>query len=268
VVALLLAGSALACDVASRGGAEPAAVVSTATAGDDVFGGLIWRLQSQRDADGAVQEVEGRITLRFLDGRLTGFTGCNALDASYALDARRSPRLTIETGSVTLRACEPTRLAQEQLLLANLERVARVRVNASQLVLSDAGGTEVLTFEAEAPLALHGVTWQLTDVANGRGGVEQVSDVGPVLLRVSDDGGLQLTTPCHDLQATLDREADALTVGALRATATRGCGERDRQHDARVRAALAATVRYAIEEERLMLRTETGALSARFEVAR
>jgi heat shock protein HslJ len=267
--AALVAVGVAACDASAPRDASPAgSAIVAAAAGEDVFGGLTWRLVSQRGADGTMQEAEGRVALRFLDGRLTGTTGCNQLDASYALDARRAGRLTIETGSLTVRACADPLQAQEQLLLANLEQSASVRVSGSALVLRDAQGGELLVFEAESPLTLVGGSWRLVQVENGLGGLESVPDTIALTLTFGDDGSLTISTPCHDLRGTVDREAEALAIAGVRATASRDCSAESQRQETRLRAALGATVRYAIEEERLSLRTESGTVAARLVAAR
>jgi heat shock protein HslJ len=267
--AVVLATVLAACNRPDAGDAPPGAASAVASvAGEDLFGGLTWRLVSQRDAHGDMQQAEGRVALRFLDGRLTGSTGCNQLDASYALDGRRASRLTIETGSLTVRACTPSLHEQEQLLLANLEQSAVVRVAAQTLVLRDAQGIERLVFEAEQSLTLPGVRWRLVQVDNGTGGLQSVPDDLTLTLTLADDGALTITTPCHDFTAVADREADALVITAVRPVATRACAPEHEWHEGRLRAALGATVRYAIEEERLSLRRESGMVAARFVAAR
>jgi heat shock protein HslJ len=120
------------------------------TAGDDDEGsadalpleGVEWVLTSGIDVDGWEAVAP---TAAFADGSLAGSTGCNRYNASYTVDGE-----TLEIGAVasTRMACPPPADAVERDFLAALELIAGHRLEASELVLLDAEGAEVLRFAA------------------------------------------------------------------------------------------------------------------------
>jgi heat shock protein HslJ len=77
------------------------------------------------------------------NGSVSGFSGCNTYSAGSAVVA---DQLLLEPIGTTKIACEPGVQAVEQAYLAALGSVASWRVDGDRLVLSDGGGSPVLTF--------------------------------------------------------------------------------------------------------------------------
>lgn len=76
------------------------------------------------------------------DGRLTGHTSCNPLQARYTLDAER---LTLQNLSAGREPCNTLQLEQEDRVLSALDAVATARVRPDGLLeLRDADGRGVL----------------------------------------------------------------------------------------------------------------------------
>ena len=76
------------------------------------------------------------------DGRLTGHTSCNLLQASYTLDG---DRLTLQQLSTGRARCGTLQLEQEDRVLSALDAVATARVRPDGLLeLRDADGRGVL----------------------------------------------------------------------------------------------------------------------------
>jgi heat shock protein HslJ len=84
-------------------------------------------------------------TAAFADGSVTGSTGCNRYNASYTVDGE-----TLAIGAVasTRMACPPPADAVERDFLLALEQVAGHRLEATELVLLDAEGAELLRYAA------------------------------------------------------------------------------------------------------------------------
>lgn len=78
------------------------------------------------------QFPEGIPSLSFLDGgRLAGFTGCNNLSGSFALEGTA---IKLDPGAVTRKACPGT---GEQDFLGALSKVGNLKIDKDKLILLD-----------------------------------------------------------------------------------------------------------------------------------
>jgi heat shock protein HslJ len=86
-------------------------------------------------------------TAAFVEGTVSGTTGCNRYNAPYTVEGD-----SLEIGLIasTLMACAAPAGDVEQAFTAALERVAAYEVADDELVLHDADHSEVLRFTAEA----------------------------------------------------------------------------------------------------------------------
>jgi len=86
------------------------------------------------------------------DGNLGGFAGCNTYNAVYQVD---DDSLTIGPATATGQSCtEPEGIMeQENAFLAALESAATYEVKGSQLIVKNASGQQVLTFEPEPEIS-------------------------------------------------------------------------------------------------------------------
>ena len=88
-------------------------------------------------------------TLKFENGRLTGFTGCNRLFASYLASSTGS--LALSALGTTKMACMGTGGALERAVLQALEAVDLYALPLGQLNLLDANHKILLTYIPEKP---------------------------------------------------------------------------------------------------------------------
>ncbi|WP_286239629.1 META domain-containing protein [Neptuniibacter halophilus] len=84
-----------------------------------------------------------RAALQFhADGRVTGSTGCNLLNAAYT---QRGERLRIKPAAVTMRACIPALGDQEYRFLKFFEQIQRYRIDQQgRLILLTAEGDRLI----------------------------------------------------------------------------------------------------------------------------
>jgi putative lipoprotein len=81
----------------------------------------------------------------FVDGTVSGWTGCNRFRAQYRLDGAA---LTIGPIASTKMACPPPADEVERAYLNTLARVARWRPDRADLVVLDGEGVELLRYRA------------------------------------------------------------------------------------------------------------------------
>lgn len=156
-------------------------------------------------------------TLLFADAIAGGFAGCNSFRAPFqATDA------TLAFGPVatTLKACDDAVMAFERSYLAALGTVAGYAISGDALSLTDAAGTEVLAFQAQAPASLEG-EWEVTGYLVGSGETAAVTSplVGtrPVVT-FGPDGILSGTAGCNQFSGGYGIEGDHITIGPLMST--------------------------------------------------
>ncbi|MET9630301.1 META domain-containing protein [Lentzea sp. NPDC006480] len=138
---LLSAGPAWKLDgstlVITGSGAE---IVLTAEAPAKLEGG-IWKLESLIQAD-AVSSVPGRVpaTLKFENGNVSVFTGCNDGSASYKVDGQT---ITFESLVHTDKACGADETSVEKAVVAVLSGQVTYKIDRKSLTLTNAKGEGV-----------------------------------------------------------------------------------------------------------------------------
>ncbi len=173
-----------------------------------------WRLTGLpgRELPGAGEREA--VTVRFADGRITGFSGCNQLVGSYTLDGEK---LVLGQLGGTMMACpEPARSTEDQFLKA-FSGTMRVVVEGDNLTLVPESGGDALRFEREAPPRFEGVRWEVTGYNNGRQAV--VSPMAGTRLTLEfQDGQVSGDSGCNRFHGSFAVEGNALTIGPLATT--------------------------------------------------
>jgi heat shock protein HslJ len=103
--------------------------------------GGTWKLDSIVQAD-AVSSVPGRVpaTLKFENGKVAVFTGCNDGSASYQVDGQS---ITFDSVAHTDKACGPDETAAEKAVIAALTGKVTYKINRSTLTLTNTKGEGV-----------------------------------------------------------------------------------------------------------------------------
>ena len=85
--------------------------------------------------------------VRFGDGRMEGFGGCNRIVARYVQDTVGARAIVIGRIEVGNRSCDPSARAAEQHVLNVLSAVSSYSITADAMSMTGSGGT--LRFRAE-----------------------------------------------------------------------------------------------------------------------
>ena len=146
-----------------------------------------WQLVSGKDitiSDGVV------VSAAFTEGNVFGSSGCNQYRGPYTLDG---DSLEIGETAGTRMACPPPADEIERAYLAALVDVASWAIDGEELVLSDAGGNELLRYEVASITG----KWTVTGVKTGDAVVSPI--VGTELTAVfADDGSLTGSAGCNN----------------------------------------------------------------------
>ncbi len=204
--------------------------------------GTTWRLTSPgalaADATGA---KAGPLTVRFQDGRASGFSGCNRFTGGFT---RTGDTLTVGPLAGTMIACPEPRMALEKGFLDALSGAHRVAIAGDRLTLTPASGAP-LVFEAEPPPTLEGVAWKITGFNNGRQAVVSPLN-GTSLTLTFADGKVLGSAGCNTFRASYTADGNRLSIGPA-ATTRKACPadgvmEQERQFLAALKTAQTWTV--------------------------
>jgi heat shock protein HslJ len=204
--------------------------------------GTAWQLTSPGGTAGEAKDATtDRPTVRFADGRASGFAGCNRFTGAFQ---REGDTLTVGRLAGTMMACPEPRMAAEKAFLDGLSGTHRVAIAGDRLTLTPASGTP-LVFKAEPEPTLEGVTWKVTGFNNGRQAV--VSAVtGTTLTMTFESGTVRGSSGCNTFRAPYKSEGDRLSIGAAATTrklcAAEGVMEQERQFLAALKTAKVWTV--------------------------
>jgi heat shock protein HslJ len=204
--------------------------------------GTTWRLDAPGSTAGDVKDARATSpTVRFADGRASGFSGCNRFTGGYT---REGDTLTVGRLAGTMMACPEPRMAAEKAFLAGLSGPHRVAITGDRLTLTPASGPP-LTFLAEPPPTLEGVTWNVTGFNNGRQAVVSPR-TGTTVTLSFEDGKVTGTTGCNTFRAPYTSEGNRLSIGPAattrKACPAEGVMEQERQFLAALQTARTWTV--------------------------
>jgi heat shock protein HslJ len=226
--------------------------------------GTSWNLSSYAGPEDAVvpaAESPAGASLTFAaDGSWSGSTGCNRIMGTYMQDGSN---LTIDSGPMTLMACEGPVADQETAIIAALPLVASFTAG-DVLELRSAEDSVLLTYEAGLA-GLAGTSWQATGVNNGKEAVVSQAGVEMATIAFDDAGQVSGSGGCNSFTGTYETsEPDGLTFGPLAST-MKACADDVMQIEQEYFAALANVTTYQIEADRLTLRDASGATQVTFQ---
>lgn len=87
--------------------------------------------------------------LRFGDGRMEGYGGCNQIEARYVLDSVGAGAIAIGRIETGRHGCEPGAQASESRMLEVLQSVSSYAVVGNTLTMTGSGGTLVFVARDE-----------------------------------------------------------------------------------------------------------------------
>ncbi len=205
--------------------------------------GTTWQFTAPGGAAGEAKDpTSAPPTVRFVDGRASGFSGCNRFTGSYTRDG---DSVTVGRLAGTMMACPEPRMAIEKGFLDSLSGTHRMAIAGDRLTLTPASGAP-LAFQAEPEPTLEGVTWKVTGFNNGRQAV--VSAVtGTTLTLTFENGMVQGSSGCNTFRAPYTSEGNRLTIGAPAATRKQCAGEGVMEQEQKFLAALSTAKVWTIE---------------------
>ena len=217
-----------------------------------------WRLT---EVAGEPASAEAVATIDFVDSvTVSGTTGCNSFQGSSTVDG---DSIDIGPLAATRALCVSEELnAQEVAYLGALDAAATWSVQGGVLVLSDAAGSAVATFDVYAPSIVG--AWTVTGYNTGSDAVTSVILGTDITLQFSDDATVAGNASCNEYSGpyTVDDDgANSISIGPVAST-ERACLEPAGVMDQELQflAALDAADTWQFAGDRLELRGDDGAL--------
>lgn len=205
-----------------------------------------------------------QIRLTFDDGTVGASAGCNTFGGDYTLDGGV---LVVTGGAMTEMGCDEPRMAQDEWLFALLGDRPAVALDGDRLTLT-AGDVviELVDEETASPdRPLVGTRWTLESILEGSGPDGSVSNVPEGIeawIVFADDGTLSVELGCNGGSGSYEVEGDRILVADLASTDI-GCDAMS--VETAFTAVLQADPTYAVDADRLTLRTDAGGLDFRAE---
>jgi heat shock protein HslJ len=195
--------------------------------------------------------------MRFGDGRVEGYGGCNRFTASYLQDSVGARAIAIRRIEMNRRLCDPGVQAVENRVLEALQAVSSYAITVDVMTMSGSAGTlrlRALAEEGGAPASLVGSRWTgVTDTALDKRAVPRLEFVS--------EGRVTGFTGCNLLSGAWRTDAGQVRMGAL-VTTKRACAGPEGEIEKRFVEAVNEEARVLLEGTQLIF---TGPGGARFE---
>lgn len=231
----LLLGALLAAACTTASGTTPTAV--------HPLEGPEWRLAALSGVDAeALGAIKGGVYVRFAQGRVEGFSGCNRLAGAYTIDG---DRLVLGALAGTMMACPPPAMGVETSFTKAFTGTLAYAVDGSVLRLTPPAANEpALVFHAAPPPTLEGVAWQVTGFNNGRQAVVSPA-LGTTLSLTFADGAVSGSAGCNTFRAGYTASGDRIAIGAPAVT-RKQCADDVMQQEREYLAAVQSARRWAV----------------------
>ncbi len=221
--------------------------------------GSAWTMAMPLGAGSSAKTVP---TMRLEAGRISGSDGCNRFSGPYT---STSPgKLQFAAPRVgTMMACPTEDDAQRARVFdETLSATRGYRIEAGKLVLLDAAGASLLSFDAQAT-GLAGTAWRVDGYNNGKQAVVSVTTGSTLTLAFGAKGRVSGSGGCNNFSGSFQSDGEKLTIGPL-ADTRKACAapEGVMAQEAAFLRALESTATARREGDRLELRTAAGALAA------
>ncbi len=245
---LILTLSALIAGCAPLGAVQGGTHDDTPDAGIDLDG-TTWTLI---EMNGEAVTADAEATLDFAADQVSGIAFCNRFFGPYEQDGTA---LSFGMLGSTMMACPD--MEREGEYLEALATVAGYRVDADNLVLTDADENAVLVFSPAQQAALEGTVWHLTGYNTGSAISSLILDTE--ITATLSDGRIEGSAGCNGYFASYTLDGSHIEVGPV-ANTEMYCmepeGVMDQEMDYLVALATAAT--YEINRDTLTILNAEG----------
>ncbi len=181
--------------------------------------GNLWQVFNYNNGKDAVVSVLLGTELTALfneDGQLSGTAGCNNYTAAFEIDGEN---ITVGPAATTRMLCsEPEGIMdQEMEYLAALEMATSYQFEEDRLILLDAEGRRVVSYQLAHTFDLTETVWHLQNYLNTEGGIVATIEESDITANFNEDGTISGLAGCNNYSGTyqVDGENIAIELGPL-----------------------------------------------------
>lgn len=207
--------------------------------------------------------ADSGISATFSDGgNVSGSAGCNRYNGKYTTSGNS---ITFSVNmAMTMMMCEQAVMDQETAYVNALGQVKTYSISGDRLSLKDAGGTEILAFQAQSQ-DLSGTSWEAVNFNNGRQAVVGVITGTTLTAEFGKDGTLSGNSGCNTFSGPYKVDGEKIKIGPLASTMM-ACSDPEgvMEQEAQYLAALQMADTYQIEGKVLEMRSGDQSLVAIF----
>jgi heat shock protein HslJ len=224
--------------------------------------GPIWVLQTYAVGQ-TVLDVPSGVDANaiFSAGTVHGKSGCNTFSGSYTASGSS---LTFGPLATTMKMCGVPEDPIETAYLAALGAASTYRATASDLVIYDANGSQILRYAAESPAGVDHHAWHLLAYNNGKQAVVSVIDGTDPTAYFGSDGIIGGNGTCNQFSGPYTAANGVGKIGPLMSTLMACPNAEQQDQETAYLAALQNATMYRIQGSDLQLRDGTGVLQAEF----
>jgi len=220
--------------------------------------GTAWKLSAIPRTD-LVGEVSSTITFD-AGGVMGGSDGCNRYRGSWTASGAT---VSLKPGPSTRMACPEPVMKQARAFMGAMASARGYSIDGGQLILLGADGQRLATFIPLRVASLVGTRWDAVMVSNGKSAVTSLVNHTHITATFGTDGSLTGNATCNRYTTTYKADGDTITI-ARPATTRERCPAPAMTQEGNYLAALARATRYRVNEGKLELRDDKGALQVSF----
>jgi heat shock protein HslJ len=184
------------------------------------------------------------------DGNVNGSDGCNNFGRTYEVDGNKIS--FSEMGPTTLMACPEPINAQATAFQEALGNTAQFSVSGDELVLKDADGVTLATFQVQDQ-SLEGTSWTVSRYNNGTGGFSSVIIDTEITANFGEDGNVTGSDGCNNYNRPYETDGNTIKFGETFANTMMACPDQIEAQAAAYQQALGNAATYEIIGDTLTL---------------
>lgn len=214
-----------------------------------------WTLET---INGAAALDDAAATMHLADNdELSGSASCNRYVGTW--ETGDDDALTLTPGPMTLMACDPPIMAQEQAFIAAMTGTASFDLDGDELTLRNDAGDDLAVLHELEPAELVGTNWQVAYYNTGSQAVVSVLDGTSMTAVFGDDDSLSGNAGCNTYNTSFETDDDSITIQPA-ATTRIACDQPIMDQEFAYLQALTQAATFELGEDTLTLHAADGAL--------
>lgn len=228
------------------------------------LGSVVWEMTEYLSVSGAMTSRLDKsvVNLEITHAGIKGSAGANKFFGSVTLDGSQ---IGLTPAGSSMMMGTPELMAQEDQFLKLLPEARGYQIVGEELRLLNSKGRVILKFEPRVEPELTSQVWKAVGVNNGKGGVASLVHGTEITIQFREDGSVFGSSGCNSFMGGYEIDGGSIQFGPQAGTRMT-CAEPEgiMEQESAFLAALEKSAVWTIQENSLELRSESGALQAKF----